>query len=91
MINLDDMEDMCCLTRAEIAEVADHEHITLAAAVAEVEKLMHKHGGPQQVQQMICDDVRKALHADDVAEAKRLFAILRGYVTAHPEAVRGVS
>ncbi len=90
MINLDDMEDMCCLTRDEIAEVADHEHITEAAAVAEVEKLMHEHGGPQKVQQMICDDIRKALHADDVAEAKRLFAVLRGYVTAHPEAVRGV-
>jgi hypothetical protein len=30
-----------------------------------------------------------ALHADNVAEAKRLFAVLRGFVTAHPEAVRG--
>lgn len=90
MINLDDMEDMCSLTRAEIRAVADHEHITEAAAVAEVERLMHEHGGPQHVQQMLCDDVRAALHADDLAEAKRLFAVLRGYVTAHPEAVRGV-
>jgi hypothetical protein len=24
-----------------------------------------------------------------VTEAKRLFAVLRGFVTAHPEAVRG--
>lgn len=91
MINLNDMEDMCCLTRDEIAAVADHEHITLAAAVSEVETLMHAHGGPQQVQEMLCDDIRTALHADDVAQARRLFAILRGYVTAHPEAVRGVS
>ncbi|MEL6620205.1 MAG: hypothetical protein AAFP16_15115 [Pseudomonadota bacterium] len=90
MINLDDMEDMCSLTRTEILAVADHEHITESAAVAEVERLMHAHGGPQQVQQMLCDDIRSALHADDVAEAKRLFAVLRGYVTAHPEAVRGV-
>ena len=90
MINLDDMEDMCCLTRGEIAAVADHEHITEAAAVAEVEKLMHAHGGPQAVHEMLCEDIREALHRDDVPEAKRLFAILRGYVTAHPEATRGV-
>jgi hypothetical protein len=89
MINLDDMEDMCSLTRDEIAQLADHEHITLEAAVAEAEGLMHKHGGPQHVQTLLCDDIRAALHADNLAEAKRLFAVLRGFVTAHPEAVRG--
>jgi hypothetical protein len=89
MITLDDMEDMCSLTRAEIAQVAEHEHITLEAAVAEAEGLMHVHGGPQHVQAMLCQDIRAALHADNVAEAKRLFAVLRGFVTAHPEAVRG--
>lgn len=89
MITLDDMEDMCSLTREEIAQVADHEHITLEAAVAETEALMHEHGGPQHVQTLLSQDIRAALHADNVAEAKRLFAVLRGFVTAHPEAVRG--
>ncbi|AHM04170.1 hypothetical protein roselon_01804 [Roseibacterium elongatum DSM 19469] len=89
MITLDDMEDMCSLTREEIAAVAEHDHITEAAAVAEVERLMHEHGGPQKVQLKICEDIRAALHADDVAHAKALFAVLRGYMTAHPEAVRG--
>jgi hypothetical protein len=50
---------------------------------------MHEHGGPQAVQRMLCEDIRAALHADDVAEAKRLFAVLRGFVSAHPEAIRG--
>ena len=85
MITLDDMEDMCSLTREEIAQLADHEHITLEAAVAEAEALMHAHGGPQHVHAMLCEDIRSALHADDTAGAKRLFAILRGFVTAHPE------
>ncbi len=89
MITLDDMEDMCSLTRSEIAQVAEHEHITLEAAVAEAETLMHEHGGPQHVQTMLSQDIRAALHADNVVEAKRLFAVLRGYVTAHPEAIRG--
>ena len=43
MISLEDMEDMCSLTRAEIAQVAAHEHITEEAAVAEIERLMHQH------------------------------------------------
>lgn len=89
MITLDDMEDMCSLTREEIAQLAEHEHISLEAAVAEAEGLMHRHGGPQHVQTMLCEDIRAALRADDVTEAKRLFAVLRGFVTAHPEAVRG--
>ena len=89
MITLDDIEDMCSLSRAEIAQVAEHEHITEEAAVAEVEHLMHEHGGPQAVQRMLCEDIRAALHADDVTEAKRLFAVLRGFVSAHPEAIRG--
>ena len=90
MISLEDMEDMCSLTRAEIAQVAAHEHITEEAAVAEIERLMHQHGGPQALNQMLCEDIRAALQADNVAEARRLFALLRGFLAAHPEAVRGV-
>jgi threonine aldolase len=89
MISLEDMEDMCSLTRAEIAQVAAHEHITEEAAVAEIERLMHQHGGPQALNAMLCEDIRAALHADNVAEARRLFALLRGFLAAHPEAVRG--
>ena len=89
MISLEDMEDMCSLTRAEIAQVAAHEHFTEAAALAAIERLMHQHGGPQALNQMLCEDIRAALHADNVAEARRLFALPRGFLAAHPEAVRG--
>ena len=89
MISLEDMEDMCSLTREEIAQVAHHDHITEEAAVAEIERLMHEHGGPQALQGKLCEDIRAALHADDVREAKRLFAMLRGFLADHPEAVRG--
>src|SRR6056297_1973878 len=89
MITLDDMEDMSSLTREEIAQVADHEHITEGAAVAEVERLMHEHGGPHRLETMLSEDIRAALHAGHVTEAKRLFALLRHFLEAHPEAVRG--
>ncbi len=89
MITLDDMEDMCSLTREEIAQIAAHEHITEEAAVAEIERLMYEHGGPHRLEEMLSADIRKALHADDVPEARRLFALLRGFLADHPEAVRG--
>lgn len=89
MISLEDMEDMCSLTRDEIAQIAAHDHISDEAAVAEIERMMHEHGGPQRLEAMLSEDIRAALHADDLPEARRLFALLRGFLAAHPEAVRG--
>jgi hypothetical protein len=89
MISLEDMEDMCSLTREEIAQVAAHEHVTEADAVAEIETLMLAHGGPHRLERMLCDDIRTALHAGDLPEARRLFALLHAFLAEHPEAVRG--
>ena len=88
MINLDDIEDMTCLSREEIAAIAEHEHLPEVNAAALGDYLMHMHKGPQRVQQMICEDIRDALHRDDLAHARELFATLRHFIAAHPEAVR---
>ncbi len=89
MINENDIIDMTCLTRAEIAAIAEHEHIGDVEAAELGEYLMHGHHGPQRVQQMICDDIREALHADDVARARALYQTLHAYLAVHPEALRG--
>jgi hypothetical protein len=91
MITLDDIEDLTDLTRDEIAALAEHEHLGLVQASLLGNYLMHQHHGPQKVQAMICDDIRAALHADDVAHARALFITLRQFVAEHPEASRGVS
>ena len=88
MISLDDIEDMTCLTRDEIAAIAEHEHMPEMNASALGEYLMHLHKGPQRLQQMICEDIRGALHRDDVAHARELFATLRHFMAEHPEAAR---
>jgi hypothetical protein len=90
MISLDDIEDMSPLTRDEIAAVAEHEHLADLSATLLSEYLIHQPKGPQAIQQMICEDIRKALHDDDLEHARALFGTLRAYVTEHPEAVRGV-
>ncbi len=89
MINLEDIEDMTCLTRAEIAAIAEHEHLPELDAALLGEYLMHAHKGPQRVMAMICDDVRDALHGGDLAHARALFQTLRAFAAAHPEAQRG--
>ena len=89
MINLDDIIDMCPLTRAEVEALAEHEHTDEVAAAALAEYLMHIHHGAQKVQAMICDDIRAALHRDDVEHAKKLFAALHHFMSTHPEAARG--
>jgi len=89
MINENDIIDMGCLTRAEVAAIAEHEHITPVVAAELGEYLMHVHKGPQRVQRMICDDIREALHADDVPRARALYATLKGFLAEHPEALRG--
>lgn len=89
MITLDDIEDMTCLTREEIAAIAEHEGIPELNASALGDYLMHLPKGPQHVQQMICEDIRAALHADDLPHARELFVVLKQFITDHPEAVRG--
>lgn len=89
MISLEDIEDMALLTREEIAAVAEHEHLPELNAAALADYLMHLHHGPQAVQRMICEDIRAALRAGDAAHARELFAVLRHFIEAHPEAERG--
>lgn len=89
MINLDDILDMASLTRDEIAALAAHEHLDAEPAAALAEYLMHLPKGPQAVQRMIAEDIRDALHADDLLRARQLYATLHRFVKDHPEAVRG--
>ena len=89
MINENDILDMTCLTRAQIAAISAHEHIDTVTAAELGEYMMHIHHGPQKVQQMICDDIATALHHGDLSGAKQLFQALKEFLADHPEALRG--
>jgi hypothetical protein len=53
--------------------------------------MMRVHHGPQKVHQIICDDIRIAIHDDNLVHARTLFIVLRGFLAEHPEATRGMS
>lgn len=90
MITLDDMEDLSALRRDEIEALAEHAHLSTCSATLLGEYLMHVPHGAQKVHEMLCEDIRNALHAGDVPHARELFAVLRRFLADHPEAVRGV-
>lgn len=89
MITLDDIEDMTCLTRAEIEAVAEHEGLPALNAATLGDYLMHQHKGPQHVQQMICEDIRTALHGGKLEHARELYGVLHHFIADHPEAEHG--
>lgn len=90
MINLDDIYDMRTLRRDEIEAIGEHEHLAGIAAATLADYLMHLPKGPQEVNRMLCEDIRAALHRDDLDHARALFAALRHFVAAYPDAARGV-
>jgi len=89
MITIDDIEDMTCLTRAEITAIAEHEHVGEMDAALLGEYLMHVHHGAYRVNEMICEDIRTCLHRGQTLRARELFAVLQAFVADHPEAARG--
>jgi len=89
MITLEDILDMTCLTREEIEAVAEHEGLGSLDAALLGDYEAHRHHGFQHIQQMICEDIRAALHRDDIAHARELYAVLHHFIATHPDAARG--
>lgn len=89
MISFEDCAGLCSLSKAEIAAIAEHEHVPEMVATALAQYLLHKEKGAQEISAMIADDVRAALDAGNVAHAAMLIAALRHFCRAHPEAKSG--
>ncbi|SMX49239.1 hypothetical protein [Maliponia aquimaris] len=91
MITLDDIEDMTCLTREEIEAVAELGHLPEVNAACLADYIMHQHHGPARVQEMICEDIRAALHRGDKTHVRELYGVLHHFLKEHPDAARGAS
>ena len=91
MISLEDCVAMCGLDAAEIAAIAEHEHLPDVAASALASYLLHRTGGEQEIRQMIVDDIREALAANRVDHATKLLMALRHFMDQHPQATCGTA
>lgn len=90
MIEMNDIIALSGLSEDEINAIAEHEHLPSVNAAALAHYMMEQHNGSAQVHDMICDDIRAALHKHDLAHAKDLYATLKQFLEEHPEAVHNV-
>jgi hypothetical protein len=89
MITPEEIIDMTDLTPDEVAAIGEHEHVSeMCAAAALANYLMGQGDGARTIRRMIREDMRDALRAGNSAHARELYATLRHFVAAHPEAVR---
>jgi hypothetical protein len=87
MITPEEIVEMTDLTPDEVAAVAEHEHLSeICAAAALADWLMHQRDGARAIRRMIGEDMRDALRAGNLGRARELYATLRHFVAAHPEA-----
>lgn len=88
MISLTDCIALCGLDEAEVRALAEHEHLPEIAAAALGAYLLHLPKGPDQVQQMIEEDIRNAIERGDRAHARDLFMALRHFLKEHQPSPR---
>lgn len=88
MISIDDIIGMSGLSEAEVAALAEHEHIPETAAAALGAYLLHQSHGAERIAAMIRDDIRAALARNDRAHARELFSALRHFLAVHAPGMR---
>ena len=85
MISFEDCMGLCGLTEAEIAAIAEHEHVPEMAAAILGQYLLHQVHGPERIRQMLTDDIRGAVSGGNIKHAAELASALRHLVATHPE------
>ena len=87
MISLEDCIALCGLTEAEVAAIAEHEHLPDVAAAILGQYMLHQTHGLDRIHEMIVDDVRAALKAGNSGHAAQLVSALRHFAQLHPTCV----
>lgn len=85
MISLEDCVALCGLTEDEVSAIAEHEHVPEIAATNLARYLLDHAGGPQEIREMIVDDIRAALRDKQTRHAAELFSALRHFLREHPD------
>jgi hypothetical protein len=90
MLTFEDCLALCELTEAEVAAIAEHEHLPQLPAVELGAYLMQGADGQVLVEHMLVDDIRAAQRRGDLVHAAMLKRTLRQFIDEHrAEARRG--
>ncbi|ANY84797.1 hypothetical protein BB934_39290 (plasmid) [Microvirga ossetica] len=86
MISLEDLIGFCDLTPEEVQVVAEHEHVSQAAAAVLGNYLLQSPRRCETIRDMVMDEIRAAVRQHDVAHARQLVSTLRHLLNEHPNA-----
>lgn len=84
MISLEDCIALCGLTEQEVLAIAEHEHVPEIAATNLARYLLDHARGPEEIRNMLVDDIRAALRERQTQHAAELFSALRHFLQTHP-------
>lgn len=86
MISLDDCIALCGLTPAEVAAIAEHEHLPEVVAATLGRYLLNQAHGSDKIRAMLIDDIREAVQSGRLEHAALLTSALRHFLASHPAA-----
>ncbi len=84
MISLQDLIAFCDLTPEEVQVVAEHEHVSQAAAAVLGNLLLQSQSGCERIRDMLMDEIRAAVRQHDAPHARQLVSTLRHFLHEHP-------
>jgi aryl-alcohol dehydrogenase-like predicted oxidoreductase len=82
-ITREDCIGLSGVDEAEVAAIAEHEHIDDMAAAALAQQLLQQPHGANRLRDMIVDDIRAARQRHDLRHAKELVRALRHFIGEH--------
>lgn len=91
MISQEDCTAMSGLEHAEIAAIAEHEHIPEIEAAALASCLLREPHGAKAIRQILIDDIVDAFRANRLGHAMDLFVTLKGFIDRNPGAGDGLA
>ena len=84
MISFEDSVALCGLSEAEIAAIAEHEHIPEIAAAVLGDNILRRAHEDQRIRSMIVEDVRAVTAAENWRHAAELVAASRHFLATYP-------
>jgi hypothetical protein len=86
MISVEDLIGFCDLTPDEVEVVAEHEHVSQAAAAVLGNYLLESEPGCEKIRDMLMDEIRTAVQQHDATHARQFVSMLRHFLHEHPNA-----
>ena len=85
MLTFEDCLAFCNLSEAEVAAIAEHEHIPEIMAIEYGDYLIRSPDGEQHIRRIIIDDIEHSKAKGNLRHVEELESVLKHFVLTHPK------